>query len=300
MIKPWHVGDLVIHRLTEDEYGYTTVDRFLPNLRPEVLEANFDWFSKDGLDPRDRTVFMTYSSYVVQTPQHRVLIDTCLGNGKTHHRREAWNNKADTRWLDEFRSTGLREEDIDYVLCTHLHFDHVGWNTRYERGRWVPTFPNARHLVVDTEFSHVQQFIGRGDDPDPLTQSRALCWQESIEPVSAAGQVDLVPANHKVGDYLRLIPAHGHTPGHVAVGAGREGDVAVFTGDLIHSPMQALYPDIYMPFDTDKPRAAATRGDFLGRYSDTDTIVFTMHFPAPSAGYIRPWREGYRLEYLHP
>lgn len=300
MSKAWHIDDLVIHRIVEQaERDYAPVEEYLPNLTHEQLEQNLDWFATNGFNSQTREIVVSFHSYIVETPQHRVLVDACIGNHKTHNSVSAWNKKNDTRWLDEFGATGISPSDIDYVLCTHLHFDHVGWNTSYSNGRWRPTFPNARHLIVDIEFANLERFVGKATD-DPIAQKRQACWRESVAPIVTAGQVDLVSASHSVSDYLRLIPTLGHTPGHVAVAAGRDRDAAVFTGDLIHSPIQAVYPDVYVPFDSDRSAAIASRKLFLERYCDTDTLVFTMHFPSPSAGYVRRSGQSYRLEYCQP
>jgi hypothetical protein len=141
MAKRWHVDDLVIHKIVEEERAYNTIDRFLPNLGAERLAANLDWFTGNGYVPEARTVSLSYHCYLVETPAHKILIDTCIGNDKTIPVRDSWNRRHDTRWLNEFAATGVAFEDIDYVLCTHLHADRVGWNTRREDGKWHRSSP---------------------------------------------------------------------------------------------------------------------------------------------------------------
>lgn len=296
---PWKVDDLIIHKIVEEEKAYNTVEKFMPALDPQIVEENFDWFSKDGLEAETGKIFLSYHSFVVETPRHNVLIDSCIGNGKHLPIRDTWHNKSDTRWLDEFHATGLREDDIDFVLCTHLHADHVGWNTQKKNGIWTPTFRNARHLMVDKEYEFTRQYPASNPD-SPLAPVFDATLAESVEPIIAAGLADFVSATHELDEYIRLLPTPGHTPGHVGVIAGRERDVAVFTGDLIHSPIQARYPDILMFTDDNPELASQTRRNFLTRFADTDTLVCTMHFPHPSVGYVKRWGDGFRLEYVEP
>ena len=298
--RPWKVDDMVIHKVTEEQFGYNTIDRFMPGLDTKLLDASLEWFSKDGFDAETRKIVLSYHSYVVVTPKHKILVDSCIGNHKTMPLRESWHDKTDPRWMEEFEATGLKVEDIDYVLCSHLHFDHVGWNTQLKDGKWTPTFPNARHLFVDKEFEFTRDWAKLHEEGAVLADVFKYTFEESVAPIVAAGQADFVTSTHVLNEYMRLLPTPGHTPGHVAIVAGRGADRAVFTGDLIHSPIQARYPDILMFTDEDPGQAAATRRQFLERYADTETLVFTMHFPDPSVGYLRRWEDGFRLEYVRP
>jgi glyoxylase-like metal-dependent hydrolase (beta-lactamase superfamily II) len=298
--KPWLVDDLVIHKIVEEERGYNTIDRFLPNLGPQRLADNLDWFADNGYEPGTGTVFLSYHCFLVQTPQHIVLIDTCIGNDKNIPVRDSWTNRHDTRWLEEFAATGIRFEDVDYVLCTHLHADHVGWNTRRKNEKWIPTFPNARYVVIDTEYNFTRDWVKLHSENHFMAPVYTASFTESVVPLNEAGSLDLVDVSQTLVDYFRFVPTPGHTPGHVAIAAGRGHDAVVFTGDLIHSPIQALYPEIVMPTDEDPQLAARTRHQFLQRFGDSGTLICTMHFPTPSAGYFRHWRDGYRLEYVTP
>lgn len=297
----WQVDDMVIHRIVEDERGERPLDFFFPDASPELIAPHRHWFDAQGLDPMNGNMVMSFHSYVVRTPRHNVLIDSCIGQGKHLPMAPTWHNRNDDRWMTEFTATGLKVEDIDYVLCTHLHADHVGWNTTLVNGAWVPTFPNARHVIVDREYRVTGDWVRQhADDVSAVAQSRRAAWEQSIRPIVDAGRADFVAATHVLGDYFRLIPTPGHTPGHVAVGAGRDRDRAVFTGDLIYSPIQTQLPAMRMILDADQAVAVDTRRAFLDRYAGTDTLVCTMHFPAPSAGHLRRWRDGYRLDFVEP
>ncbi len=172
-------------------------------------------------------------------------------------------------------------------MCTHLHVDHVGWNTRLENGRWVPTFPNARYVFAKSEFDYWTEQHAKTPVPP---------FGDSVLPVVEAKQADIVRDDFAIGDHVRILPTPGHTPGHVAFTFGRGRDDAVFSGDLMHSPLQTRYPELSVKFDVDQPQAAVTRRNFLERYCDTDTLCCTAHFPSPSAGKIRRRGNGFSCE----
>jgi glyoxylase-like metal-dependent hydrolase (beta-lactamase superfamily II) len=285
------VNDMTIHRIVEQEYGFTPMFEFLPTLTKEQYEENRSWLEPAGCDPNTGNVVLCFQSYVVKTPHHNILVDACIGNDKSFPLRPAWNGKKDGNFMAALKAAGLGVEDIDFVMCTHLHGDHVGWNTKLENGRWVPTFPKARYLFSKKEYDYwTSGNVPAGFSLDPIN--------ESVLPVVEANQAELVTSDHALNDHIRLTPTPGHTPDHFAVCAGKGGDQAVFTGDLIHSPIQARYPELVMRVDTDRDQAVATRRRFFERYCDTDTLCCTMHFPSPSVGHVKRWDNGFRLEYV--
>ena len=289
MRTEYGVEDMAIHRIVEQEYGFTPIRDFLPSLTPERLEENRAWLEPKGLDPKTNHVVFCFQSYVVKTPHHTVLVDACIGNDKNHGHRPAWHRKNDPTWMNALKGAGVDVEDIDVVMCTHLHGDHVGWNTRLENGKWVPTFPNARYLFSKKEYDY-------WDGVHRKTPLSAM--EDSVLPIVDAKKAQMVTSDHEVDDHVRLLPTPGHTPDHFAVSIGRKGDAAVFTGDLIHSPLQARYPELFTRADTDAPHAIRTRRAFLERYCDTETLFCTMHFPSPSVGHLKRWGDGFRCEYL--
>jgi glyoxylase-like metal-dependent hydrolase (beta-lactamase superfamily II) len=289
MRTQYSVEDMTIHRVVEQEYGFTPIREFLPSLTAERLEENRAWLAPAGLDPKTDNVVFCFQSYVVKTPHHTVLVDACIGNGKNFPHRPAWHRKNDGNWMGALKAAGVGVEDIDVVMCTHLHGDHVGWNTRLENGRWVPTFPKARYLFSKKEY----EFWSTGHHEMPTPQIA-----DSVLPIIEAKRADLVTSDHALDDHIRLMPTPGHTPDHFAVVLGRKGDAAVFTGDLIHSPIQARHPELYTRVDTDRELATRTRRGFLERYCDAETLVCTMHFPSPSVGHIKRWGDGFRCDYL--
>jgi glyoxylase-like metal-dependent hydrolase (beta-lactamase superfamily II) len=282
----WRLGEAVIHRLVEQAAGERPAFVFLPGLDPALLAENRHWLRPWALDDADN-LLLCFQSWLVETPRHRVLIDSCIGNDKTLPDRPAWHGKRDGHWQAALAAAGIAPEQVDYVLCTHLHADHVGWNTRREDGRWVPTFPNARYLISARELGFWQ--ASHEDSPLP--------WiEESVLPVIAAGRAELVASDHALDDLIRLRPTPGHTIDHFAVELGRGAAEAVFTGDLLHSPLQARYPELAMRLDHDPAQAVATRRAFLESVCDTPTLCCFAHFPSPSVARVTRWGEGFRCE----
>ena len=277
-------GDLTIHRVIEQETSFLPALEMFPDLTGERLAENRSWLKQaKGLDDDD-TLILCFQSYIVRTPHHTILIDTCIGNDKPRPTRPKWDMKTDNTYIGGLKAAGFSVEDIDFVMCTHLHPDHVGWNTRLQNGRWVPTFPNARYVFGKTEFEHWTAQNAKAAVPQ---------FVDSVLPVVEAKRADIVERDLAVGDHARILPTPGHTPGHVAFAFGKGKDDAVFSGDLIHSPLQAVYPDLSPKFDVDPAQAARTRRGFLERYCDSDTLCCTAHFPSPSAGKIRRKGDGF-------
>ncbi len=286
MSTSFQVADMTIHRIVEQELALGKALDLLPDLTPEVLAENRAWLQPWSLNAHDEFI-LTVQSYVVRTPHHTILIDSCVGNDKDLATRPFWNRRTDLPFLSALAAEGLSVEDIDYVMCTHLHVDHVGWNTKLLDGRWVPTFPNARYVFGQAEYAHWEAMN---------VHTPNTVFTESVLPVVEAKRADLVGDHFQLGDHVRLLPTPGHTPGHLAIQLGRGRDEAVMTGDLIHMPLQTRYPELSPRFDGDPTQAAITRRSFLERYCDTATLCCTAHFPAPSKGRITRWGDGFKCE----
>ncbi len=286
MSPTFSAGDLTIHRIIEQETTYLPALEMLSGLTPEVLAENRAWMREAGaLDDND-VLILCFQSYVVKTPHHTILIDSCIGNDKPRPRPK-WNMKTDDTYARALAAAGFSVGDIDYVMCTHLHVDHVGWNTRLENGRWVPTFPNARYVFGKTEFDYWTAQNAKAPVP---------AFVDSVLPIVEARRQEVVANDYQIGDHARILPTPGHTPGHVAFTFGRAKDDAAFSGDLIHSPLQTRYPEMSMKFDVDQAEAAKTRRSFPERYCGTDTLCCTAHFPSPSVGKIRRSGNGFTCE----
>ena len=281
------VGDLTIHRIIEQETTFLPALDLLSSLAPDVLAENREWMRQAAAIDADDVLILCFQSYIVKTPHHTILIDSCIGNDKPRPTRPKWNMKTDDTYMRALASAGISVDEIDFVMCTHLHVDHVGWNTRLEGGRWVPTFPNARYIFGKAEFDYWTEQNAKAEVP---------AIADSVLPVVEARRADLVRNDYEIGDHVRILPTPGHTPGHVAFTLGRGKDDAVFSGDLMHSPLQTRYPELSVKFDVDQAQAAVTRRNFLERYCDTDTLCCPAHFPSPSTGKIRRNGDGFSCE----
>ncbi len=278
MSLKFSVGDLTIHRAIEQEVPFFPALELLPQLTPEVLAENRAWLRQAKAMNESDVLILCFQSYIVRTPHHTILIDSCIGNDKPRPGRPNWHMKSDDTYMRALSAAGITPADIDYVMCTHLHVDHVGWNTRLENGRWVPTFPKARYVFGKTEYDYWTEQNKKAEVPP---------FADSVLPVVEADRAEIVSNDLAIGDHVRTLPTPGHTPGHVAFALGKGKDDAVFSGDLMHTPLQTLYPELSPKFDVDPAQAAVTRRNFLERYCETDTLCCTAHFPSPSVGKIK-------------
>jgi glyoxylase-like metal-dependent hydrolase (beta-lactamase superfamily II) len=276
----WSVGAAIVTPVIEVET--VTSPRFLFSKVDKggvlALAEAAPWLRPSFVDDRGY-LLQRIQCLVVDIGGRRIAVDTCVGNDKVRA-NPGWN-QLQLPFLDDLAAAGFAPETIDTVICTHLHVDHVGWNTRLVDGRWVPTFPNARYLFCRAEFEHWRT--------TPLHDGDV--FGDSVAPIVEAGQADLVPPDHVVCPGVRLDPTPGHTPGHVSVVVESEGERAVITGDMIHTPIQIADVDLSSDFDTDPRMAAATRRAFLDRYRN-DTLVIGTHWGGPGAGRIRADAEG--------
>ena len=275
------VGDFRVDRILEQELPGFDPFEFFPTLTRETLDEHRHWLEPSALDPATGQLIFPMQSYLVRTGRHTILIDSCIGNHKPRTTRPNWHMKTDTTYMDALARAGVGVEQVDFVMCTHLHPDHVGWNTRLLDGRWVPTFPNARYVFSRKELAHWEARHAEAEIP---------YMTDSVLPVVAAGQVLQVASDHALEDGIRLEPTPGHTPDHFSVHLTSAGHDAVMAGDLIHSPIQCRHPDLPARPDIDKEQAVATRTAFMERYCETDTLICTAHFPSPSIGHFT--REG--------
>ncbi|MGH6776694.1 MAG: MBL fold metallo-hydrolase [Bradyrhizobium sp.] len=286
------VGDLAIHRIIEQETSFLPALDMLPQLTPEILGENRAWMRKiKALDDSD-VLILCFQSYLVRTPHHTILVDTCIGNHKPRPNRPNWHQKTDDTYLRALAAAGMSVGDIDFVMCTHLHPDHVGWNTRLDNGRWVPTFPNARYIMARREFDHWQGVQQRGED----TPHR-LAFEDSVLPVVRTGQSQLVEDDFALEDGLWLEAAPGHTPGNVVIHARSGDDRAVFMGDVLHHQLQLAKPEWSTAACTDRELSRKTRMRLIEEHAERGTRLLPAHFPAPTVGRIVRHGSAYRYEF---
>jgi glyoxylase-like metal-dependent hydrolase (beta-lactamase superfamily II) len=257
---------------------------FFPNADPAQLSVLRSWF-QPGWAIDDATLTLTVSGFLLVTPDGtRILVDTCVGNWEMPG-MEAVHNE-DSPFLRELATAGVQPEEIDIVTCTHMHFDHVGWNTQLLEGNIVPTFPNAHYLFADKEWANAVETIG--SDPALGTFDR------TVRPLVDAGQAELVPTDHEICAEVKFLESPGHTPGHVAVQIRSGDDNAVITGDLAHHPVQLAKPEWASAFDVDPEASTETRRRLIADWLRDDTLIIGTHFPAGGMGRLERAPDGIR------
>jgi glyoxylase-like metal-dependent hydrolase (beta-lactamase superfamily II) len=285
--EQWRIGEVTITKVIESESCFpldVLRDALLPKSSREEIEG-MRWLVPHHV--QDGQMSMGVYSFLVQAPTLNLVVDTAVGNAKP---RTGPNfNMLDTEYLDNFRRV-CEPEDVDAVVSTHLHVDHVGWNTRLVDGGWSPTFRNATYYFVDQEYRHWERY----ENLDPMFDAAAV-FSDSVRPIVDAGLAAFVEASSQLAPEITLVPSHGHTPGHVSVLIESEGESAVITGDLMHTPCQIGRPDWSSLYDTDQDAAAATRQAFLERFADTDTLVIGTHFGTPTGVHVHRDGATFRL-----
>jgi len=273
-MNKWKVGQVEITQLVEmaDDELFST---FIPEAKPERILA-IDWLRPHFADDSGKLKALV-QSFLIRSVGQNILIDTCNGNGKERPNMPTWGN-LQTDFLKRFTESGVAPEAVDVVLCTHLHFDHVGWNTRLENGQWVPTFPRARYLISQSEYDYwikrpAQEMI---DDFNGL--------DDSVIPIIRAGLAEFVGDDYRLDENICLIPTPGHTPHHVSVRIESAGQKAIVSGDVMHHPCQIAHQDWTTQADTYPDQAIATRQRFLKEIQDSKTLLIGSHFANPVAG----------------
>jgi len=285
MTITFDLGGVTVDRIVEMEFGFRTVPELFLDVSEDELAPHRAALEPWAIEPETGRLIIAVQSYLVRTAHHTILLDTCVGCDKTSAFLPAWHKRSDRSWLDRLGAAGVVPEEVDFVMCTHLHSDHCGWNTQLVDGRWVPTFPNAKYVMTKRE---VEAAEGR----------QASQWEESISPVIAAGQALLVDGDHALDDHVWFEPTPGHTPGHVAVGLAGAKQDAVMCGDLIHSPIQCAHPDWRYSNDADSDEAVLTRRAFLEAGCESGRLVLTAHFPSPSMGRVEAEGEAFGFAFV--
>jgi len=281
-MQRWTVGDVTVTRVIESEVP-TSAHWLLPDATRERIAA-MAWL-RPHFATADGKLLAAVHALIVEADGRRIVVDTCVGNDK--ERTLPFWNQLQGPFLADLAAAGFARETIDTVVCTHLHVDHVGWNTMRVDGRWAPTFPNARYVIARPEWEHWSA-VGLHPEGDVLG--------DSVRPILDAGLADLVPVDHAVSASVRLEPTPGHTPGHVSVRIRSRGAEAVITGDLLHHPVQMGEPSWRAAFDADAEQARRTRRAFLADCAARDVLVIGTHFATPTAGRVVADGDAWRFE----
>jgi glyoxylase-like metal-dependent hydrolase (beta-lactamase superfamily II) len=293
--QAWAIGGVSVTRV-EEQIGFASFppQRYLVGFERELLQRHLSWLVPDHYSPEHDRLVTSVHSWLIRTDRHTILVDSCAGN---HKERPGFArfHQLDTPYLARLRAAGAAPEDIDIVLCTHLHADHVGWNTMLRDGRWVPTFPNAKYL-----FSRTENEIGN-PDRNPAAEAdpqRNRAYRDSVLPVIEAGQAVLLDGAHAIDDALLVEPAPGHTPGHVILKVTDRGERGVVCGDAIHHPLQVYAPHWNSGFCELPDEARATRRRVLSHCAEHNALLFPVHFGAPHVAEITSTADAFALRFV--
>lgn len=293
--QTWRIGRTTITRI-EEQLGPASFppDQYFSEFDRRLLERHLDWLAPHHYRPSEDALVTSVHSWLIRTPRHTLLVDSCSGN---HKDRPWWPrfHQMDTPWLQRLAAAGVAPQDVDYVLCTHLHADHIGWNTRLQDGRWVPTFPRARYLFSRLELDHwdPRRNVAGADDP-----ARRIAFVDSVQPVLDAGLALEVQGSHAIDEGLRIEPAPGHTAGHVALHLSDAAGGGVFCGDAIHHPLQVCAPHWNSRFCEQPDVARATRWRLLSGCAEHGHWLFPTHFGAPHVVAVERDAQGFRPRFV--
>jgi glyoxylase-like metal-dependent hydrolase (beta-lactamase superfamily II) len=294
-VTDWTIGTVRVTRV-EEQLGFASVppEKFFVGFEREVLERHLAWLVPDHYSPEHNRLISSVHSWLIRTPRHTILLDCCAGN---HKERPGFArfHRLDTPYLARLRAAGVEPEEIDIVLCTHLHSDHVGWNTMLRDGRWVPTFPNARYLFSRTENDYGDPRRNPAAAADP---QRSNAYRDSVLPVIETGQAVLLDGAHAIDDTMLVEPAPGHTVGHVVLKLVDHGERALFSGDAIHHALQVYVPNWNSCFCEIPDEARATRHRLLGDCAEHGALLFPIHFGAPHVAAIAREGDAFKLRFV--
>ena len=285
MTLVWNIGDVTVTRIVESEIPvpYDQKSPFLRQATPEALRS-MPWLHPHFVTDEGH-LKISIHALLVEAPGLTLVVDTCIGNDKP--RGLTGGVGLQTSFLKNLEAAGCRRESVNAVVCTHLHVDHVGWNTMLQNGRWVPTFPNARYLIGRQEWAHWRA--------DKNAEQQAVL-ADSVQPIFDARLAELVDMNHRLSSEIRLIPTPGHTPGHVSVVIESRGQNALITGDMLHHPCQFGHPEWSPSFDSDPVAGASMRRSVMDKVADRPTLVIGTHFAGPTAGHVKREGSAFRFE----
>jgi glyoxylase-like metal-dependent hydrolase (beta-lactamase superfamily II) len=278
-VSTFTIGAATITRIEESYEPNFEAAKFFADWAPGIVERHREWMLPDHYDPASGKLKLSIHSWLVKIGGRTILVDACVGNDKQRPNRPLWHLMK-TPYLDRLAKAGAKPEDVDFVMCTHLHNDHVGWNTRLQDGRWVPTFPKARYLFNKIDFDHFKSI-------DPEKQpGNALAYKDSVAPIADAGLVDFVSGSHVVDEHLAMEPAPGHTPGTMFITLNSRGGRAMFIGDILHQAVQVFNPEWNSFACEDQANARKSRRMVLEKCAGSGALMLPTHFGAPFACYI--------------
>jgi glyoxylase-like metal-dependent hydrolase (beta-lactamase superfamily II) len=291
--KTYRIGEVTITKIEEMRLNVAPPSFLFPDWEPEELEPNLHWLTPSNMDAATGNLLQSIHTWLVRTRHHTILIDTASGNDKERPRNPIFHH-LNTPYLQRLAAAGVRPEEVDYVLHTHLHVDHVGWNTRLVDGKWVPTFPNARHVFPKAE----EDYYGSPESHNEANVHSLGVFEDSVAPIVASGQAERI--GNDGGEYLdnfAFVPTKGHSIGHMSIELRSEGQQALFSGDVMHHMFQVMRPDWNSVFCEWPDEARASRRWALEHAAERNLLFFTPHFAETSAGYVT--RQGDRFAWRY-
>jgi glyoxylase-like metal-dependent hydrolase (beta-lactamase superfamily II) len=291
------IGSMTIDRVVEIDRYLFKPDEFFRGIDEAMVQRYKPMLGPRLIDPDSNQLIISFHSFVIRTPRLVILVDTCNGNHKERPGKPWQHRRTSGDYIANLAKLGITPEGVDVVLCTHLHGDHVGWNTKLVDGRWVPTFPNARYVISRREYDYFSTLTeGPPDAPRPNA-----AFADSVRPVMDAGRLTLVDTGKasdcRLDDGVRLQSAPGHTPDHVIVHAESGSGSAVLCGDVIHHPIQFYEPQLSNTGDLDPVQALVSRNRMLQHCAENRSVLLTGHFPPPTSGFVTAEKDGFRFKY---
>ena len=285
------LGDVTVARVEEMHGPIMPTDQFFPDLPEQAWKEHREMLVPDHLGAEDAMVITAMQTWLVRSGGRTILIDTGVGTDKTRPAVEPWDHLS-LDYLGNLARAGVRPEDVDLVINTHLHLDHIGWNTRLIDGDWVPTFPNATYLMPKVDI----EYWNPDNNPGVAGGINENAYEDSIAPVLATGQARLWETSHTIDANLRLEAAPGHTPGASVVTLASGGERALFAGDILHTPLQISHPDHNSCFDLDPAQSRATRLRLLGWAAENNALLLPAHLSGSSALEVEIKGEGFAIK----
>jgi len=282
------IGEISIDRVVDLERQTYPHAKLLPTADEDELRRLSLEMGPRIIEPETLTVSLSFHSYLIRTESHTILVDTCCGNDKERPQRADWHRR-DGPFINNLKARNVNPEDVDFVMCTHLHADHVGWNTKLVAGEWVPTFPNAQYLFAEKEYNHWVREQTASDEPI-LQGSHA----DSVLPIIKSGQAKLVSEDHEIETGVYFQPAFGHTPGTIVLYVDSDTSQAVMCGDVMHHPAQVAHPEWSSGFCADPIQSAKSRLQLLERLAGTGALLLPAHFIAPYYGPVERDGKGFK------
>jgi len=285
------VGNATITRIEETYGGCYPLKQIFPGITEAQFAEHKHWMAPHHYDAEQDLIKLSVHGWLLQVGGQKILIDSCCGNNKIKPGRPWWNN-LNVPWLERLAAAGARPEEIDIVMCTHLHHDHVGWNTMQKDGKWVPTFPNARYVFSKPDVEYCSKIDASDEGPAELGTFR-----ECVVPILEYGRADLVEGTHRLNDFIEIEPAPGHAPGHVFFKLESKGEHGAFIGDVWHHLLQVYYPDWNFPKNSDADQARVSRRKVLDHCAATGALVMPGHVGLPFVGRVEKTAGGYRPDF---